>query len=57
MRRSTSLGAPLIVFAMVTSTALAQDPSTDTTDHSAHHGQADQATEQPSKGGGPMMGE
>jgi hypothetical protein len=58
MRRFITLGAPLIAFAVMGSMALAQEQSQQapTTDHSSHHGQADQPTGQPSMGGGPMMG-
>jgi hypothetical protein len=58
MRRFIRLGAPLIAFAVMGSMALAQEQSQQapTTDHSAHHGQMDQPTGQPSMGGGPMMG-
>ena len=50
MRRLTQLGVPLIAFAFLGSMALAQEQSQQapTTDHSAHHDQTGQQTEQPS---------
>jgi len=58
MRTFIKLGVPLIAFAVMGSMTLAQEQSQQapTTDHSAHHGQMDQPTGQPSMGGGPMMG-
>jgi hypothetical protein len=49
MRRFTQLGVPLIAFAVMGSMALAQEQSQQapTTDHSAHHDQTGQQTEQP----------
>jgi hypothetical protein len=49
MRRFTQLGVPLIAFAVMVSMALAQEQSQQapTTDHSAHHDQTGQQTEQP----------
>ena len=48
-RRSLQLGVPLIAFAVMGSMALAQEQSQQapTTDHSAHHDQTGQQTEQP----------
>jgi len=49
MRRSIQLGVPLIAFGVMGSMALAQTQSQQVpaTDHSAHHDQTDQQTEQP----------
>ena len=56
-RRSLQLGVPLIAFAVMGSMALAQEQSQQapTTDHSAHHDQTGQQTEQPPVMTGGMM--
>ena len=58
MRRFIQLGVPLIAFAVMGSMALAQEQSQQapTTDHSAHHDQTGQQTEQPPMDGPPMTG-
>jgi len=58
MRRFIQLGVPLIAFAVMGSMALAQEQSQQgpTTDHSAHHDQTGQQTEQPPMDGAPMTG-
>ena len=57
MRRFIQLGVPLIAFAVMGSMALAQEQSQQapTTDHSAHHDQTGQQTEQPPVMTGGMM--
>ena len=59
LRRPIQLGVTLIALAVMGSMALAQeqDQQAPTTDHSAHHGQSGQQTEQQPVGGGPMMGQ
>lgn len=58
MRNFIQLGLPLIAFAVMGSIALAQEQSQQApiTDHSAHHDQTGEQTEQPPMGGSPMMG-
>jgi hypothetical protein len=58
LRRPIQLGVTLIALAVMGSMALAQeqDQQAPTTDHSAHHGQSGQQTEQQPVGSGPMMG-
>ena len=58
MRGFLQLGVPLIAFAVMGSMALAQEQSQQapTTDHSAHHDQSGQQTEQPPMDGPPMTG-
>ena len=57
MRKFIQLGVPLIAFAVMGSMALAQEQSQQapTTDHSAHHDQTGQQTEQPPVMTGGMM--
>jgi hypothetical protein len=56
LRRPTRLAVPLVALATMGSVALAQAPSQQPTDHTAHHGATAQPTEQPAMGGCPMMG-
>jgi 3-hydroxyacyl-CoA dehydrogenase, NAD binding domain len=58
MGKSIHFGSPLIAFVVMSSIALAQEPSQPppTTDHSAHHGQTGQPSGQPTMGG-QMMGD
>jgi hypothetical protein len=58
LRRFIQLGVPLIAFAAMGSMALAQEQSQQApiTDHSAHHDQTGQQTQQAPMGGGPMTG-
>jgi hypothetical protein len=55
LHRPTRLAVPLVALATMGSVALAQVPSQQSTDHTAHHGATTQPTEQPAMGGCPMM--